>query len=462
MKFLAQCRWYVVLLAVILIGGLLVRLSIKVPPVEPEIPAASAATPDNTPKAGALVASADAPTERSEVVGADPQPARPPVRARPDTLVLLSGRVVDAQGHPVAGADLELEVIPDFVVEEEEDRPGARQRTQSRKDGRFWFGGEALAEHYRLTASAPGLQRVTRTHRAGRTDVEVCLGAGALVAGTLLIDPDIPVARLRAVVQSGKRRFRLPLTGSDGLYTFRANHLPPGRASFYLRSHFDRGIFRIEGFTLTAGMDSTPGGLRPLDLRGAMHHFRIRTLGPTGEALTARVIYNGSTDGWITMKSAAPIFVVAKNILSNLTVEADGYRPAHIARLDSDQEIRLQKGLPVRIEVDPAVARWYGMFLWVEFQPERAFICGGSVPDTRSTFRQFGEDGTAQACLAYPGEYKVRFSFTGYAGKPRRRPEVGATTIHLRDDPNLQVFRPAMDSEALNREARRNENQRRR
>lgn len=159
-------------------------------------------------------------------------PNAQPVRVVLERGAQVTGRVVDAEKRPVAGAELSLQM----------DRPGeekgllrlsggARAAATSDADGRFSFA-PVPAGRGALGVNADGFQpiesRELAVPAAGIADLELVLDSGAVLEGRVFTADGEPVEDARVVSGAAAS-----ISDADGVY--RLEGVPPGRRKVQLR-----------------------------------------------------------------------------------------------------------------------------------------------------------------------------------------------------------------------------------
>jgi protocatechuate 3,4-dioxygenase beta subunit len=254
-----------------------------------------------------------------------PAPNTRPVRIVLDRGVRVAGRVVDAGGRPVAGAELELR----------SERPGgergiirhvggATARTAADADGRFVFDGIPPGGAT-LDAWAAGFQpaqgRDLRLPPEGVDGLEVELDRGAVIAGRVRTSAGDPVEDARVVCGSAAA-----VSDADGLY--RLEGIPTGRRKVQLL-HRDYLPFDRE-------LDVRPGD-NPLDLVLAEgREVEGRVVDRAGEGIAAAEIalFPAGSPREQTARSGADGAFRFPNVQAgvwSLRAGKEGYLPAEAA-----------------------------------------------------------------------------------------------------------------------------------
>jgi len=182
------------------------------------------------------------------------------------------------------------------------------------------------------------------------------------VAGKYLLDPFVPPRDLRVSFE-GEGYERSRSLGADGDYKVPA--LRPGTYAVCLKLG-DKILHRVEGVKALPG---EPTVLAPVDMRGHLRVLRLRVLGsegmpppmiqiaaatPRGELLLREALVTGGR-----IECAVPLG------LHRFMVTAADHKAVQIAWRESEQVIRLEAGLRIRIRWSvPGLAKvsdWHGV-----------------------------------------------------------------------------------------------------
>jgi hypothetical protein len=334
------------------------------------------------------------------------------LRAR-EAAVLVSGRVVGAGGAPVPGATL----CPMEWVQWDEDDPTdgtwLDEWDKSRDagpDGSFVFYGDPPAAGLRLAVSAPGFLGREVEAAPGTRDLLIRLDAGGSLRGRLLVDEGVPVDELNLallVPGSGfedEEQLWTSAAQEDGSFAFHG--LRPGSARLSVALSWEGKdenlVARVDGIAVGPGAEQDPR-LDPLDLRGRLHHCRIRARGEDGERVEELRAWreeapDSSFHGW-----AGEVLVMSTQPLARLTVSAPGWRRQTVDAAQPVVDVRLRRGPELLLAVPPAAARADGAALGVQ-------IVSRSDGDWSELPRGFfAADGTLRLHLQEPGDYGVVF-----------------------------------------------------
>lgn len=198
--------------------------------------------------------------------------------------VLVSGRVVDSEGAPVAGARVEA------AVEETDGEPGAFEDLDS------WIATDAHGRFALRDLSPSASVRVRAVHgeaRAntvecprGAADVVLTLWTGGAIAGRVLLDADVPVEALTVTLYP--RELADPLIEAEARHTkldpdgrFRIGGLRPGRHALDLGG-WTTGEWpaAIEDLAVRSGETNEDPRLAAIDLRGRASGLRVELVPP--------------------------------------------------------------------------------------------------------------------------------------------------------------------------------------
>ncbi|MEW6071468.1 MAG: carboxypeptidase-like regulatory domain-containing protein [Planctomycetota bacterium] len=268
------------------------------------------------------------------------------------------GRVVGERGEPVAGAEIALHRW-DAGRSAWDTEPNVH-RVPIDPDGAFAIHESFPGERFRLVASAPGRYGIPREFAPGARGLVLELRAGGEIAGTVLLDPEIPA---KAV---GVRLTSAPSTllhlrsidawtadlAPDGAFCF--SGLEPGLYGLEIAPALASGVFlELEDLLVHAGETTRDPRVFPLDLRGALHHHRMTLLahragpelrgeirfGPAGaEELEEWCLLHGSEVGLLTGYRSV-----------DAEIRPDGYRLERLFGLSGKAEVALRPALRVRL-----------------------------------------------------------------------------------------------------------------
>jgi hypothetical protein len=391
-------------------------------------------------------------TAREESLGARVDLAgafEPGLRSMGDVMLepvplVVAGRVSDGEGKGVAGAALELEGA---VTEDEEgerfwyweDLP---LRVVSGADGAFAARGLIEARRLRLSARA-GAQRSARVEaKVGAEAVELVVRTGGTLAGSLLLDPAVPVGQLVLALQPESADPRVGARDSDAEQhdqvrpdgSFTLEDVVPGSYRFEVRTSSNRSLAEIAGVVVAGGEETRDPRLQGLDLRASIFARRITLVfpapvtevngnlqhHPTGNEHDER--YHWFDENPFVVLTELPSFDGVLVVL--------GYRSVRLEGVSGDREVALQPALRVRLvlpaEVVLPTPPTYVKAALAPLDEENQIDWGAEVFDERRESR----------CLASgPGTLKVVWLL-----EQRSAGGAMATTIELTPEQRVEVL----------------------
>jgi hypothetical protein len=382
----------------------------------------------------------------------------------------LSGRVVDAEGHAIEGARLEV------VGNDARGRPIARQygssgapRALSERSlgappplvpmGELGVlagplpvpgmpppraapssaGVSDLDGNYRIDGVPPGQLRLVARHPdfveslsepvtlepGGSKRVEIVLSAGATLAGRLLDELGRPIARARIQALSGQAAPASALTGFDGRFTFRA--LPERVDLLVARPDEPRR------FVLRQPLELAPGEARELELTLPAERapLAVSVRSDDGRALSGATVALLSLDPSVPLRQSLESdargecsFLDAAGIPATLRVQAAGFRTFN-TELDP---------VPARVEV--SLSRGVAVVGRVTQRGGREGVSGAEL-----TLLQAGERRSARSDAN--GDYEIEGAALGAATLSVRHPNFSSGTWEVSIEPGEREERAA-------------------
>jgi hypothetical protein len=380
-----------------------------------------------------------------------------------------SGQVVDAAGTPLSDAGVQL-----FGGRSGQSEISPYSGTITDEEGRFALRILPSQHGSALIAGLPGYRQTKLTGLAYGTpdalSLRIVLRRGGSVSGSVLIDSDAapclwglqlrrsPSGALGAQewisFEASGERFLLEDIEA-GTYTLRFGCrgaiVADVRAS---SSSALLSLHEIEGLRVLEGRPCSDPRLESVDLRGKLRRREIRVLDPEGQPFGNRHLgfslrttdgvlhtHRGhSTDdqGWLRI--SAPPMILALEL---------GVRGHRIVTLDPTaltQTVRLERGLPVRIELAADAAELPAGFEYtvvlVREEPDDEWVAW--FGDDAAKF--FARRGSAafEVDLPAPGRYGLHWSLRRGEGsnEPASELEGGSVeVIEVREQSEVQSFR---------------------
>ena len=279
---------------------------------------------------------------------------------------IVSGRVVDLAGHPVAGATFSLRSRA--RVRDGEMWPTVRmsgtQRTAA--DGEFTLYlplGETLPSYdLRLTTRAERfVDDADRELRRGERGVEVVLSTAGALAGSLVFDEGLGPDDVRVWIRDPARRFVPLRTGAS----FEVQALAPDtytlevvRRETRWRSE-SRPAARVEGLVVRAGETCRDPRIQGLFVDNPFQTLRIRVVDRSSTPLKGAVagVQDGDTYRQAISGADGICHVRVEQLPVDLRLAVFGYRTQKLLGVDSDREVVLESGLPIRLRVQIVPSR---------------------------------------------------------------------------------------------------------
>ena len=271
-----------------------------------------------------------------------------------EAALFVRGRVVSTAGEPMAGAKLELR-----TRSEERDWWNNEWsfRQQAGEDGRFEVRGTFAGDEFQLGASKEGWAGSRREFVPGEGALVLELSAEGAVAGSVLLDGEIPPDLLRL-------RLKSPGHGVDHWDTLNAELEPDGTFRFdglvagehALTLGFEGGeLMEIPGIIVRAGETTRDPRLAGIDLRGTLFVHHLTFVTADADASLQGQISFGPPDAeelagnrWFHERE---LDLVTEHEALDLIVSARGYRTATLKNVRGDVEVRLEGGLRVRLRL---------------------------------------------------------------------------------------------------------------
>lgn len=367
--------------------------------------------------------------------------------------LVAGGTVVDQEGKPLPGVSVSIHGRLPAV-----DFEGTFSlRTRSDTEGRFWLYYPLEPCEYQIMAVSPGYATGKQQAVVGAHEICFVLGGQAGLEGSLLLPEGADADRFKVILD----RLVMGKMQSDGLHLsvdregrFSRKRANPGLISLRIELALfgRRTIHRVDGFLLEADKVNRDPRLQQIDLRDKVQVVELElvdTLGlpVSGARLAARL------GGEQRFKDLSPDRDLLPPGNHEILISAPGYRQTVIKVPPSRQMIVLQKGLDVRLGLEPPLPLLEPGFE-VMFVLHRQGSQG--LPDI---LERAGDIRNAVAFCLGPGQYDVivRISHaTESISGERHRSSTGLRAtdpawIEVEERPGPQVFPLRLDLEALSR-----------
>lgn len=358
----------------------------------------------------------------------------------------VSGRVVDADGAPVAAA---------LVRWVEWEGNGARWLPVSAPmaftlgDGTFALPGELPGERARLTVISTAGYHDPVAVAVPSEGVTLRLAAGATLAGRVLVDEGLSAGSLSVGLwdeAQGPAPERLDVLGWLATRiehrTFAFEGLRPGGYTLRVEADGDRAsAVAVRGIAVSGTGVVRDARLDPLDLTGRYRSFSLRVVDEEGREVSAAVYALNAGGGvqYVGHSDRGPMSS-GRALDGALVVEAEGFFPESLDPARLPDEVVLRRGMSVEVEWGgPGDLAELPFDLEVALEPlappprfggERVErFLGNSSPDRT----RLGSG--APARVREPGTYAVRFTTVReiadevFVGRPVSLPEAPRVVV---------------------------------
>jgi hypothetical protein len=391
----------------------------------------------------------------------------------------LAGRIVDERGAPVEKARVLLQSTTPAKPPEQ---PRERAKTvedlwqrQSDAAGRFELRGTCDAPNLRVTAFKDGYWSPNPIPvEAGASDVVLRLNRGAAIAGSVLLSPEgrkeklMVQARLEA--DDGEPRSYgaggFNRVQKDGSFLLRG--MRPGRFTVLLglgQTGMPMALAEFRDVRLEAGETSRDPRLQNVDLTG-LATVTLTVVdasgGPVGNASAALIGAgpSGSYARWgVTHSGGGANGTEIKLLLpkrpADVKVGSRGFRPTVARGVDSDRQVVLQKGIPIRVVLSEPIEAPERVGVEVYLHPEAVM---SPPPDLRAADLVSAGAGTvlprkareAAFPISEPGRYQLWVNLNGTTQQ-----QVTMEPVVVHDSDVEQTFVVTVTPEAVEKALKR-------
>ncbi len=344
---------------------------------------------------------------------------------------LYSGRVIDGQGEPVAGARVGAE----YLVSPGGDREfwvglnHSRDPRPSSADGSFEVRGSFDGDpretmenpRFRLTARAEGyVLPEAIPFVIGEEGIEVVMARGGELHMSFLLPDGLETARdlsFHLNPAAGGAPLRMSV-GRAELTEVIWRSLPAGRYDFEVRHDCaEEPLMVVPGIVVQGGAAARPEALNPCDLKPMLGVASLMVLGKDGHPVekTPMITWqhpSGRGGGGGQQRRADGSYLVPyfKPAPCDLMVGEFRGRSVLIPAFQSDQVVEL--GDPIEVEVRlPRLVTELDPGRSLEFRIQRHRTDGSRVPFSQPEFRgDFRGDPTATLVFPAPGIYRWKWA----------------------------------------------------
>lgn len=335
---------------------------------------------------------------------------------------VLSGRVVDQLGNPVKQVYLSLNKY--WFDEQGKKRNSWRfdLSANTDKDGRFTLYGEIEAEsNYRVRLHHQDYEESYQEVSLPAVDQEFVIHKAPAIYAELLVDEGIQASdfshdvkyeednRSHVLVsprlESGQGKVKMKILGKAGT-----------PFTFNISTFTGELLYQSSEVILAVGEELRPPELNPLDLRGRLKQFTIRSQDAAGKALAAQVeIIEGrsrrSTSGW---GSGEARFVTLAPI-PKLRVSADGFHTEELTDIHEDHVVTLRKMMTATLQLPQEYLKYREGVVRIS----RAWGPVGSEMSSSLDMTEQDENGRVQISFPEAGTYTVRLAYSPRFGSAR-------------------------------------------
>lgn len=339
----------------------------------------------------------------------------------------VAGHVFDNAGQPLVGALVKLESKTTYDGSEHfywSSVQGGQTRTQA--DGKFAIHAEVGDEELRVETEANGFMVQTDLVSKGDQEVEIRMQLGARMEGIVLLDPELPVKKMRVEVgikqddeeyaQYQHDSALVPVAGERGAYRYQLPDLETGVATLGLQGPQYQTILREENLPLQVGMDCTPLAWKRLDLRGRLKLVELRLFDSSGQSIrTEAEAYLNVGNSLDAKDGKFSLYLLDET--PKVSIVAAGYRVTDLHGVSQSQDVILQDGINVRLHIPTDLNLGEGVTLRAQLFPELDNIVadesisgGWDIPAyATESSAEFGADGIADLRVPAGGSYWVNF-----------------------------------------------------
>lgn len=274
----------------------------------------------------------------------------------PDRSLFATGRIVDSSGAPVPQAWIHL---LGWSAAEERWLRIHEAESEVAADGTFEVRAVPPVERTRIGARHPGFVNVPIDCARGDRNLEIVLDAEGVIAGDVLIEPEIPERTIKAwigeyTVESESTELQRRSATVDVENAFRLGGLFPG--TYEIVVGIDRrsgGLVSVPGVVVLAGETTRDPRLSGIDLRGMLHVHQLQVDGD-GSVEVPGFGYRfrpAGGDEWGPTAAGrnGEASIVTPHERIDFEVFAAGCRAVRQGDVAGVIEVTLQAGLPVRL-----------------------------------------------------------------------------------------------------------------
>jgi len=373
--------------------------------------------------------------------------------------LVASGRVVDPEGRPLAG--LEVEAAPSVGTAENGEPVFllGQWRAITGADGAFAVFGTLAPGPVRLELDGKDPQVMPLVVASGTAGVELVAQATGGLAGRVLFDPGVPYPNriyISVHPDDDPENLHSPVGHSHEAQrprgAFELDGLLPG--SYTVAVTGDEVLAEVSGIPVVGGQISRDPRIQELDLRGRLHLFTFELVPPFSSfQYSCSLSYTPSGASapvqpaeWFLPNEEPKLVTLLEHIDATLRVE--GCRVERFTDLAPHTEVHLRAGLCVRLALPRGVE--------LPARPLRlgATLLGENGEPVGASSQLFDEHGELRCFVPEPGRFKVGWLLERRSAHASGRGqfEVEPTQlVEVRDDEDEQRIELALTPEALAR-----------
>ena len=365
--------------------------------------------------------------------------------------LIASGMVVDIEGNALSNAQVRVEK-KQFYGEEEDQfwwNDLWEHRGKTDRDGKFEVRAILEPDIYRLSASREKYIDSSYVITPGEENVRLILGKSITLKGRVLLEDGIDPALLDIVMDTpdpnreGHQLSFHTVLKKNG--SFLMEDLPPGPASLIVRAKKFQEVFYTQERLILESSSGTQV-FEDINLRGMLRSIRIWVRDVRGE-LVPHVKIWPQWEGHQDFSNKNPFDTVTLEADLGFQISAQGYQILNLPDAIGEQEVVLQEGFPIKVEIDNLHILPTGWELHLMLYPRGK----GANPRLRMPIDEFGAHSSPTHIMMH-GSYRVRYLMqeSGKNARGKRHwLNMKELTMEVADLSLLQTFRYSLEEEAV-------------